>query len=622
MMSPLKCCVRGSVRISRLWFLAVGLLSIALAAGSLSAQQKQADPCPRPQVGSIVSEPADVRGSNGVLEITLIARNSKESDGRTRYCFTDAEGHESPNLRVSPGDLVVIHLKNEMNALEPAATAEPMHMHAPSKGQSCAGGEMNLISTNLHFHGLTIPPACHQDDVLKTSIEPGDPTFTYRFRVPEDEPAGLYWYHPHIHGFSKPQVLGGASGALIVEGIERSKKEVAGLPERVLVIRDEDLMNPNAPPSKSEPVVPHFLIDRDGDAANNGTGFGKPAKDLSINYVPVPYPDYPPATIQMRPVERQLWRVLNASAITYLNLEVLYRRVPQPLGLVAMDGVPIGAQTAAAAQPQDPVLWQTHLGVPPGARVEFIVNGPPAGENGLLVSRTVDTGPGGENDPNRMLAQIVATPDAPEPRSHLSAAPQPLPSSTKPWLGDVVPVRVRHLYFSEKLVDPNDPTSAVEFYLTVEGQAPKMFDMNSTSPNIVAQQGTVEDWIIENRSQELHTFHIHQLHFLLLDYNGVPVHEDFLRDTVNVPYYNGRQLAYPSVRVRVDFRDPNIVGTFPYHCHLLEHEDKGMMGTIEVVSAASLLNQSALHPSGQSSTLHGQQASCSGSASCSNFSRK
>ena len=74
------------------------------------------------------------------------------------------------------------------------------------------------------------------------------------------------------------------------------------------------------------------MMDRDGDAANNGTGFGKPAKDLSINYVPVPYPDYPPAVIQMKPGERQLWRVLNASAITYLNLEVLFGHTPQPLG--------------------------------------------------------------------------------------------------------------------------------------------------------------------------------------------------------------------------------------------------------------------------------------------------
>ncbi len=143
------------------------------------------------------------------------------------------------------------------------------------------------------------------------------------------------------------------------------------------------------------------------------------------------------------------------------------------------------------------------------------------------------------------------------------------------------------LYFSEKLADPNDPTSAVEFYLTVDGQEPKMFDMSSEIPNIVAQQGTVEDWIIENRSRELHAFHIHQLHFLLLDYLGRQVNEDFLRDTVNVPYYDGRSLAYPSIRLRMDFRDPNIVGTFVYHCHLLEHEDKGMMGSIQVNPATA-----------------------------------
>jgi FtsP/CotA-like multicopper oxidase with cupredoxin domain len=214
--------------------------------------------------------------------------------------------------------------------------------------------------------------------------------------------------------------------------------------------------------------------------------------------------------------------------------------------------------------------------------VEFIVQGPAAGVTGLLVTRTVDTGPGGENDPNRALAAIIASSNAPEPRSTLERTPQPLPPPSEAWLGDVQPVRVRHLYFSEKLADPNDPTSAVEFYLTVDGQTPKMFDMNSDIPNIVAQQGTVEDWIIENRSSELHAFHIHQMHFLLLQYMGQNIREDFLRDTINVPYFNGRTLAYPSVRLRMDFRDPNTIGTFPYHCHLLEHEDKGMMGLIRV----------------------------------------
>jgi len=564
------------------WILSA-CLWLPLARAPLYAQGA-AEACPRPAQGSLVTEPEDLRSHNGELKVELTARNSRQSDGSTRYCFIDEKGAESPTLRVNPGDLVILTLKNELTDFHTAAAenAQPhMHSETEESGNSCTSGLMTSVSTNLHFHGLTIPPVCHQDDVLRTAIRPGDPPFEYRFRIPEDEPPGLYWYHPHIHGFTKAQVLGGASGALIVEGIERADKAVAGLPERVLIIRDQDLLNPNAPPAKWEPVVPKNLIDRDGDAANNGTGFGKPAKDLSINFVPAPYPDYRPAVIEMKPEEQQLWRVLNASGITYLNLQLLYGQTPQPLGLVAIDGVPLNQNGLA----RDFVDWQTHLGIPPGARMEFIVKGPPSGVSGLLVTKTVDTGPSGENDPNRAISTVVATKDAVDPSSQLSqlsAAKSPLRPSQLPWLGGVAPARTRRLYFSEKLVDPNDPTSATEFYLTVDGQTPQMFDPKSGVPNIIAKQGTVEDWIIENRSAELHAFHIHQLHFLLLDYLGKPVNEPFLRDTVNVPYYNGRTLRYPSIKVRMDFRDLNTIGDFLYHCHLLEHEDGGMMGLIRV----------------------------------------
>jgi FtsP/CotA-like multicopper oxidase with cupredoxin domain len=554
------------------------------------------DICSRPSSGSAVPEPADLRSRNGVLRVDLTIHNFAAADGSTRYCYVDGHGNESPNLRLKPGDLLILHLKDDLENSDSAAGQTNRMMHAemrPGKsGEPCSGGVMTSTSTNLHFHGLTVPPICHQDDVLKTLIRPDDPPFEYRFRIPQNEPPGLYWYHPHVHGFTKVQVLGGASGALIVDGIERADKAVAGLPERVLVIRDQDLLNPNAPPSKLEPVVPRMLFDRDGDAANTGTGFGKPAKDLSLNFVPVPYPDYPPAAIKMKPGERQLWRVLNASAITYLNLEVLFNGAPQPLGLVALDGVPLNENGASS----DFVDSQTHLGVPSGARVEFIVKGPPRGVPGLFVTRSVDTGPGGENDPNRALATITASVDAPEPRSILASSPKPLPPPKLPWLGNVTPVITRRLYFSEKLEDPNNPNSATEFYLTVDGETPRAFDPESAVPDIVAKQGTVEDWIIENRSSELHAFHIHQLHFMLLDYMGVPVNEPFLRDTVNVPYYNGKTLAYPSVRLRMDFRDPNIVGTFVYHCHLLEHEDGGMMGMIRVEPAVEANHRGPSRP--------------------------
>jgi len=561
------------------------VLSVCLSsARTVCAQQISQDPCPRPAPGSAVPEPEDLRSQHGLLKVALTVHNYLEKDGSTRYCYLLPDGTQSPTLRLHPGDLLMLTLKNDLTESASPAVA-PSHAHtrgnSEKRSDPCTSGAMTATSTNLHFHGLTVPPLCHQDDVLKTSISPSDPPFEYRFRIPANEPPGLYWYHPHIHGFSKAQVLGGASGAMIIEGIERANKEVAGLPERVFVIRDQDLLNPNSPPNKSEPVTPRNLIDRDGDAANNGTGFGKPAKDLSINFVPVPYPDYPTATITMRPDERQLWRVLNASAITYLNLEVHYNHTLQQLGIVALDGVPVNTNGMSG----DFVSWQKHIGVPPGGRVEFIVKAPPAGSNGLLVTRTVDTGAGGENDPNRAIATIHTLDDAPEPRSALSTSPESLPAPTLPWLGSVAPVRTRKLFFSETLLDPNDPNSATTFYITVDGQTPTPFDPSSGVPDITVKQGDVEDWIIENRSTELHAFHIHQIHFMLVDWSGIPVNEPFLRDTINVPFYNSKDLQYPSVRLRMDFRDPNAAGTFVYHCHLLEHEDGGMMGLIRVEPA-------------------------------------
>jgi FtsP/CotA-like multicopper oxidase with cupredoxin domain len=535
-----------------------------------------------------VSDPPDLRSVHGVLSLELALRNFRAADGSIRYCYVTPTGAQSPTLRVQPGDLLVLQLSNELTDLGGTATpalAAPAQAHrharAAANADPCTSATMSITSTNLHFHGLTVPPICHQDEVLKTSIQAGAPPFEYRFRIPAHEPPGLYWYHPHIHGFTTAQVLGGASGALIIEGIERANSALAGMPQRVFVIRDQNLLNPDAPPSKSEPVVPKMLIDRDGDAANNGTGFGKPAKDLSINYVAVPYPDYPPATIEMRPGEQQLWRVVNACGITYLNLAVVLQRASQKLGIVAIDGVPLNSNGNA----DNAIEWRDHIGLPPGARVEFIVSAPPAGIPALLVTRTVDTGQGGENDPNRTLATIRAAPDAPQARSTLPQQHDPLPPAALPWLGSVAPVRVRKLYFSEKLSNPADPNSATDFYLTVDGETPKPFDPASPDANITVRQGDVEDWIIENRSSELHAFHIHQLHFLLLDWSDAPVNEPFLRDTVNVPYFNGRTLAYPSVRLRMDFRDPDSVGTFVYHCHLLEHEDGGMMGTIRVLPA-------------------------------------
>src|SRR5271168_3642926 len=114
--------------------------------------------CPRPEPGSKVEEPEDLRSQNGVLEAHLTASNAAQADGSVRYCYTDAAGHESPNLRVHPGDLVILHLTNGLKETGSGNTVA-MHMHASS--DPCSSGLMSPVSTNLHFHGLTIPPVCH-----------------------------------------------------------------------------------------------------------------------------------------------------------------------------------------------------------------------------------------------------------------------------------------------------------------------------------------------------------------------------------------------------------------------------------------------------------------------------
>lgn len=144
----------------------------------------------------------------------------------------------------------------------------------------------------------------------------------------------------------------------------------------------------------------------------------------------------------------------------------------------------------------------------------------------------------------------------------------------------------RRLYFSEQPKDPEDPYGSSKFYITVDGAKPTLFKP-SKPPAITTTQGAVEEWTIENRARTVHEFHIHQIHFQLLARNGKavpPAQRQFL-DTVQVPHWSGSG-PYPSVTILMDFRG-NITGDFVYHCHILAHEDAGMMATIRVLPSGA-----------------------------------
>jgi FtsP/CotA-like multicopper oxidase with cupredoxin domain len=512
--------------------------------------------CPmRPQAGTVLQDTASLYSQNGVLNAALTLGQSVDTYGYTHYCYkykTPTGGEvEAPTLRLNPGDHLQLHVTDGIVTSGPQSTSSlhMSHTHmsnvdmSAATGATCGDtGTATVSSTNVHFHGLNIPPVCHQDDVLTTLIQPGTSGFQYDTQIPLTEPPGLYWYHPHVHGFTEFQVNGGAAGALIVEGMEKYRPEVAGLVERVFVIRQQYLV----------PWVPGPY-------------------ELSVNFQVANNLPGPAPIITMKPGEKQFWRVANATLQDFMPLQVWFNGVPQKLQLIALDGYPL-----AETRTTDTIT------VPPAGRAEFIVQAPTdSSVTAQFMVLGYNTGPTGNADLQQPLGSIqlntpkgaASTPSLPAAQTSASAA-----SLKFAGLSSVAPTANRKLYFSEEFGGTNGP---IQFYITVDGQKQKVFSPDE-APAITTHVGAVEDWVIENRALETHAFHIHQIHFLLLEQNGKPVADQDMRDTIEIPYWTGTG-PYPSVKLRMDFRDPAIAGTFLFHCHILLHEDLGMMHKIQVL---------------------------------------
>ena len=538
---------------SPLRYVVLCLSVLILLSVTAAAQLNGDDICPRYPVGSAVIQPTNLSSSNGLLEVDFSYREVTDSDGLARYCFLYNGSVESPTLRVKPGDLLIIRLTNDImlpsvvggvayGALPgstPPLGGGPLqrhrHISSPPQSQSlqlpmdhdsdsltlrlpdlpgdedhdCTALTMSSNVTNLHLHGMNISPACHGDEVIRTFIRPNQ-TWEYRIQIPVNEQPGLYWYHPHPHGFSEGQVLGGASGALIVEGIEQINPEVAGLPERIFVLRDQFL-----------PFTTRLA-----------PGEPLPAKNISVNYVPVPYPLYTPAVITGSAGAREYWRVSNSAADTYFNIAVLVQGVPQQLKLIEMDGVDV---TSAFAEPKAHYIPKDHILLPPASRAEFVVTLPDPGADARFVTLNYDTGPDGDEDPTRPIAILQTSNNAPDLPVHVGTSTQPMSPRRFTGLDQVIPDRQRTLYFSEQLQDPSNPNSPTLFFITEEPFPPEVFNLFQTAPNISVPLGSVEDWTVENHAQEVHAFHIHQIHFQVLERDGQPVHDPELREPLTFP---------------------------------------------------------------------------------------
>ncbi len=377
-------------------------------------------------------------------------------------------------------------------------------------------------NTNFHFHGAHCSPGGIADNVMRTML-PGK-AYDIEIALPADHTRGTYWYHPHHHGSADVQVASGMVGAIVVEGDFAGVPEIAAARERVMLL--------------SQVVFDAFGMIEDFGS----TLFPEDAtRFLAINGQRRP-------TIDMRPGEVQRWRLVGSQYQDSLLLELAGHR----LNVVAYDGIPLGAM-------------QEHrqLLMAPGQRADVLVQAGAAGTYELNAMPHDQ----GHPSPSGPLARVVV---AGEPMA--MKLPAALPRGPFETIRDAEITGRRTLTFSGAGDPPgNDPGAHwQEFTTLIDG---KTFDPARIDQRV--KLGAVEEWTIRNiHHHDDHVFHIHTNPFQVTEVNGRPQPDLPWRDTVVVPRDGG------SVVFRSRFLD--YTGIFMLHCHMMNHEEMGMMQTVEV----------------------------------------
>ena len=377
-------------------------------------------------------------------------------------------------------------------------------------------------STNLHTHGLHVSPEGTGDNVFRV-VEPGA-TARFEYRIPPDHPAGTFWYHPHHHGTVADQVFGGLFGAIVVAGDEEPVVDR----ERLLVVSDTTLTSSGAVPA----------------AGHMDAMLGREGELVLVNGLLQP-------ALEMAAGTTERWRVANACTSRYLDL--------------MLDGLPwqlLGYDGQSLREPRD----QDTLLLAPGNRVDVLVTPSEVGATSLG-SAPYDRGDmgmgmgggmmGDDSSSPVRLADVTVTPGPGGSRSLAGRGP-----STPPLDLRSAPVDRRR---TVTMTGGGRGMGMSEF-----GFDGRTFDADRVDQRL--RLDTVEEWTIRNTTTMDHPFHLHVWPMQVMGSEGADGPD--WRDVVNVP-------AGGEVTVRIPVR--RHAGRTVYHCHILDHEDLGMMGVVEAV---------------------------------------
>ncbi|MGI9533968.1 MAG: multicopper oxidase family protein [Thermodesulfobacteriota bacterium] len=376
-----------------------------------------------------------------------------------------------------------------------------------------------------HTHGANVSPISPGDDIFTMIMPTG--FFNYEIPIPENHPQGLFYYHSHTFKLGEFQVMSGMSGGLIVEGILDPFPDLQGIDEKIMYLKDIQIDENGEVP-----------MDIDSNDPTNRLVNGMVNPVLFCN-----------------PGETQFWRILNIGADIYYNLELQ----DHTLFIIGRDGnrtteiVPINSV-------ERPIDFEL-LGI--SSRWDALVQCGEPGEY-KLKTNSIFMGDQGDTYPEKTLLTLVVQGDEVEQLDLPSMFPE------VENLCDIEPVVEREFVFSE-----NDMN---QFFINGEMFDPKVI-------NTVVEVGTVERWTVKNNSMENHQFHIHQTDFVVCSINGEDQPFTGRQDTVNLPFKVNEEDPDTEVVIAIDFRDPVICGNFVYHCHIMNHEDNGMMARIKADGA-------------------------------------
>lgn len=270
--------------------------------------------------------------------------------------------------------------------------------------------------------------------------------------------------------------------------------------------------------------------------------------------------------IDIQPGETQLWHLLNISANQYFRVRVNGQEVQ----VLSRDGNTVNKR-----------VMTPELLIGPSARFSVLVVGPAAGDHAVELAAG-NTGAAGDQYKGARIATL---------RSAGAAVTTRTVTRGYPVLEDLSIGPVAHV---RQFAFQDSPTDGDAFMINGERFDPRRV-------NTTVKLGDVEEWRLYNPSQELHQFHIHQTDFQVVAINDKPVPFTGYRDTVFIP-------ARGSITLRIPFRDPVMLGKFVYHCHILEHEDGGMMQVIQVVRPEDYAQAVTLAPLGG---IYGDNQTCS-----------